>query len=150
MMHIKESAYQFCEAYIQERITRLKAQMTNLKVGLGSETKSSAGDKHETGRAMVQLEMEKLGKQLLEAEKLVQTLQKVPKEGSTLRVALGSLVATDKHTYYIAISAGRHQLDGHIIFCISASTPIAKLLLGKEKGAAIVFNGLHQNITEIH
>ncbi len=150
MIFLKESAYQFCEAYIEERAARLSAQMTHLKVGLGMETKSSAGDKHETGRAMVQLEMEKLGKQLLEAEKLAQTLQKVPKEGNTVKIALGSLVVTDKHIYYIAISAGRHQLDNNAVFCISASTPIAKLLLGKEKGNAIVFNGLHQTITEIH
>ncbi len=34
------------------------------KKALFSETKSSAGDKHETGRAMLQLEMEKTSQQL--------------------------------------------------------------------------------------
>jgi len=146
---IKNKLYFFCKTYINERIHRLKDQIEDLKSGLGSETKSSAGDKHETGRAMLQLELEKLGKQLYEAESLFNVLQQVPQESKPFKIALGSLVTTDKGVYYLAISAGKYEDPEHVVFCISASTPIGKLLLGKEIKDHFLFNGVRQRILEI-
>lgn len=146
---MKEDLYKFCQEYIDARISRIQGQITEVKSALTSESKSSAGDKHETGRAMLQLEREKLGQQLLEAEKLEQLLRKVPTNTPNNRVVLGSLVKTASATYYIAISAGKFQKDGAVIFCISANTPIAKLLLGKTTGDTIIFNGIEAKILTI-
>ena len=55
---MKKALLEFCWNYVNERSERLKKQSGELQESLGSETKSSAGDKHETGRAMVQLEQE--------------------------------------------------------------------------------------------
>ena len=146
---IKEKLYSFCEGYANTRIDRLKTQLEELKASLGSETKSSAGDKHETGRAMLQLEQEKIGKQLLEAEMLKKVLQLVPKEYKPHNAALGSLVTTNKQRYYLSISAGKYENDGSVVFCISANTPIGKLLLGKQEGDEFLFNGVRQRILEL-
>ena len=40
----------------------MKKSILELQQSLDSETKSSAGDKHETGRAMLQIDLEKAGK----------------------------------------------------------------------------------------
>lgn len=145
----KNELFLFCQAYVSKRIHRLTKQLDGLKASLGSETKSSAGDKHETGRAMLQLEQEKLGKQLHEAETLHRVLQQVPKDRKPEKAALGSLVTTDKNRYYIAVSAGKHEVDDWIVYCISASTPIGKLMLGKQVGDEFLFNGVRQRILEI-
>lgn len=139
-MTTKERLYAFCETFVKARLTRINSDIDQVQEALAAETKSSAGDKHETGRAMLQLEREKLGQQLLEAERMNQVLAKVPLNNAATHVALGSLVKTSKAKYYIAISAGAYAENGESIFCISAATPIAKSLLGKSVGDTAVFN----------
>lgn len=146
---MKKVLYQYCQEYSTSRTQRIQKQIAEVGLALTAESKSTAGDKHETGRAMLQLEREKLGQQLAEAEKTQEMLKKVPMESPLNRIGLGSLVTTTKAMYYIAISAGRFQKDDTDIFCISPSAPMAKLLLGKTVGDTIIFNGIHSQISAI-
>lgn len=134
---------------MDERSARLKKQGDELQESLGSETKSSAGDKHETGRAMVQLEQEKLGQQLQELETTRSVLNKINIDAPPNKVRLGSLVKTSMASYFVAISAGAFKYGDGVVYCISASAPIAKLLIGKEKGDNFVFNGTPQTILDV-
>lgn len=146
---MKKDLLEFCWKQVDERTTRLKKQSDELQESLGSETKSSAGDKHETGRAMVQLEQEKLGQQLQELEATRSILKKINIEKPSDKIRLGSLVKTSMANYFIAISAGTFNCDDEVVYCISASAPIAQLLLGKEKGENFAFNGKEQSILEV-
>lgn len=149
-METKEALLHFCQEYVHQKKKMLTQRSSSLQESLNSETKSSAGDKHETGRAMVQLEQEKLGLQLQEIEKMVQVLRKVDIGTSTKNIGLGNLVQTSTAHYFIAISAGAFKTkNGNSIFCISGSTPIAKLLLGKEVGDTFVFNGKNHKILKL-
>ncbi len=143
---LKEALYQHCEEFINSRVFRIKTNIEATQEALTSETKSSAGDKHETGRAMIQLEREKLGQQLAEAEKIKQALFQVQINGSINCVGLGSLVYTTKENYFLGISAGQFK----DIYCISAGTPIGKLLLGKSIGDNLTFNGGAFTIKELY
>lgn len=138
---IKKRAYDHCKEFVSGRISRLHEQIRELETALTSETKSSAGDKHETGRAMVQLEREKLGSQLAETEKMLELLRRVRPDSHHNIGSMGALVETAEHYYYIAISAGEVQWNGLSIFCISPATPIGKLLLGISPGDTFSFNG---------
>lgn len=142
--------YKFCSNKVDARLSLIQERIQGLKESLNSETKSSAGDKHETGRAMLQLEREKLGRQLLEAEKARQRLRSVRIENSSSKVCLGSLVHTTTKSYFIAISSGEYLSERPPIFCISPGTPIGKLLLGKEKGDFFTFNSETIKIEEIY
>ncbi|WP_317231408.1 3-oxoacyl-ACP synthase [Subsaxibacter sp. CAU 1640] len=104
-----------------------------------SETKSTAGDKHETGRAMLQLEREKLGKQLLEIEKLQEILSKLDSSTSSKTIGFGSIVHTTQANYFIVISAGILKVNSKMYYAISSTTPIGLLLMGKQKGDIITF-----------
>jgi transcription elongation GreA/GreB family factor len=147
---MKEEAYQFCKKYISARLERITKNIEEINTSLNSETKSSAGDKHETGRAMLQLEREKLGQQLLEAEKTAQLLKKVKASKQSDVVILGSLVKTSNANYYIAISAGKFEHEAGVVYCISANTPIGKLLLGKTKEMSFVFNHKEHKILDVN
>ncbi|MFD2587498.1 3-oxoacyl-ACP synthase [Croceitalea marina] len=147
---MKEALYRFCEAYILARLQRIRNNIDEVNNSLNSETKSSAGDKHETGRAMLQLEREKLGQQLLEAEKTTILLGKVNASKQSNTVILGSLVKTTNANYYIAISAGKYESGTATYFCISANTPIGKLLMGKSAGATFQFNGKAHKILGVN
>ncbi|GAB5474567.1 MAG: hypothetical protein Mars2KO_26660 [Maribacter sp.] len=139
-MTTKERLYAFCEVFVKARLTRIHRDIDQVQEALASETKSSAGDKHETGRAMLQLEREKLGQQLKEAEKMNQILVKVPVHAGATRIGLGSWVKTSKANYYLGISAGAYTENEETIFCISMATPIAKALFGKSVGDTAIFN----------
>jgi len=53
-MNVKEHLSEFCQEYVDGRILRIQNSIESIQQSLSSETKSSAGDKHETGRAMLQ------------------------------------------------------------------------------------------------
>ena len=63
-MNIKQQLYKHCQEFVNQKLDTIQKTILSNKEALNSETKSSAGDKHETGRAMLQLEMEKAGQQL--------------------------------------------------------------------------------------
>ncbi len=146
---IKQQLYDFCQTYAKDRVTRLQTQMATLQESLFSETKSSAGDKHETGRAIMQLERERLGQQLAVAEALTQALTKVNINPLKGPIGLGSLVRTNKANYFLAISAGECHAEGGLVYCISPNTPIGGFLLGKSVGDVFVFNDKEITVLEV-
>jgi len=139
-MLLKEELHNFCKSFVEKRLTRIYNSIQSVQDALNSETKSSAGDKHETGRAMLQLEREKLGQQLHQAEYMNATLSRIEINTKATKIVLGSYIKTSKANYFIAISAGETQVQNQSVFCISAATPIAQLLIGKTAGDSITFN----------
>ncbi|TYP77031.1 3-oxoacyl-ACP synthase [Aquimarina intermedia] len=138
--NIKEELLLHCQNYVNSRRKRLTFQITDIQMALESETKSSAGDKHETGRAMLHIEREKLGVQLAEVQKLDLILLKISLTPASL-IKLGSLVYTDKGLYFLSISVGKVDTKGISCFAIAANSPIGKLLIGKKNNDTIQFNG---------
>ena len=146
---IKTQLLQLCNQSLETRLQSVLAVIEDIKQSLQSETKSSAGDKHETGRAMLQLEREKAGHQLAEIEKTKQILSKINTESTSKNIGLGSVVFTTTSNYFISISAGELQVEGDTFYAISASTPIGQLLLGKSIGDEVVFRNMSFKITKI-
>lgn len=140
-MSLKLNLYSQCQHLVDSRYQMIQQHIADLQQSLTSETKSSAGDKHETGRAMVQLEREKAGHQLAEINKIRLILSKINPKTTHSHVGLGSVVFTSKANYYIAASLGPLELDGKTYYAISAGTPIGKLLMGKIEKDEVSFNG---------
>jgi transcription elongation GreA/GreB family factor len=148
-MSIKLELYDFCLEFVDNRFQIIQNTIKEIQESLLSETKSSAGDKHETGRAMLQLEREKSGNQLVEIQKLKAILNKVNSEAKHQKIALGSVVYTTQSNYFIAISAGEIVLDSKRFYAISQATPIAKLLISKTVGDEVLFRNTTIRITQI-
>lgn len=138
-MSIKEELYNKCDTALEARLSVISKTISDLETSLQSETKSSAGDKYETGRAMVHIEREKAGRQLAELQKSKTLLQRIDYSSKHHNVTLGSIVYTSQDNYFISISEGELDVDNTTFYAISPQSPIAKLLLGKTKGDAISF-----------
>ena len=138
-MNIKENLYNQCVAFVETRFQTIQNTINEIQIALTSETKSSAGDKHETGRAMLQLEREKAGNQLAEIQKIKEALFKINIENTSKTISLGSVVYTPKSNYFIAISAGELMVKNEVFYAISPNTPIGKLLIGKTINDKIKF-----------
>lgn len=129
------------ETELRKKYELLRNAMTELQEGLSSEAKSTAGDKHETGRAMLQLELEKLGNQLHEAQKNLAILNKCRFLERKSTVQSGSIVQTNKGLFFISIGLGHLKNEKAELFVISPSAPLSQLLLGKGTGMEFQWNG---------
>lgn len=128
-----------CKKQLASRREAVDTILANVAHSLKEETKSSAGDKHETGRAMLQLERENAGKQLAQIEKLELILKRVSTTVSSGPVHLGSVIVTSQYNYFIAIPAGEITINGQMFYAIGATSPIGQRLLGKEEGDEVGF-----------
>jgi len=146
---IKQKLYKACIDFVENRYQTIQNTIKEIQESLTSETKSSAGDKHETGRAMLQLEREKAGHQLAEIQKIKEHLSKINIETSSKTIGIGSLIYTTQSNYFIAISAGEIVLDSELFYAISSATPIAQLLISKAVGDKVLFRNTAITITKI-
>ena len=67
----------------------------------------------------------------------------------TEKVSVGAVVKTSHFNYYIAISSPTLIVEQEEYYCISALSPIGKLLLGKKVGETLRFNNMTSTITGI-
>lgn len=129
-----------CKVFIQQRIDLAEKMMQEAQESANNESKSSAGDKYETGRAMMHLEQEKYARQLADAIQVASILNKINTEKIGDKVKLGSVVITSAGNYFIAISAGRISLDCKKYFAISPQAPLARLFFDRRAGEYVLFN----------
>lgn len=148
-MTIKQQLYNQCFEFVENRFLIVQKTISEIQESLLSETKSTAGDKHEIGRAMLQLEREKAGNQLSEIVKVKEALSKIDTSKSLKSIGLGSVVYTRQANYYIAVSAGQLKVENNLFYAISASTPIGQLLIGKTAGDTIIFRESSFKIIEV-
>jgi transcription elongation GreA/GreB family factor len=146
---IKRSLLKECLRQVAVKYETVSQIIRSNKKALESETKSSAGDKHETGRAVLQLEMEKASQQFAVVEKMQETLKRISPEKLQETVALGSVVITSGFNYYISVSLGELSIGKDQYYAISPQSPIGSLLMGKKSGDLINFNGKEISILEV-
>lgn len=132
-----------------QRAQALMAELAATSEARNSDTKSSAGDKHEVGRAMVQQELDQLEAQLAKTRAMQQELARVPVERMYEQVAFGSLVTTEQGRYFIAIGLGVVEFAGESCYAISLASPIGQALKDKHVGDAIDFNGRRITVQSI-
>lgn len=146
---VKIQLHQQCILLVNKKISELESLLQDAQESANNETKSSAGDKHETARAMAQLETEKLSAQLNDALKLKDLLHQINPEKTSDKVELGSLVKTNNGIFYIAVSLGKLSIKGNEVFVISPIAPIGKLLLTKKEKESFSFNGVKYFLEQI-
>jgi transcription elongation GreA/GreB family factor len=147
-MH-KSALIAHLNALLASKAKNLAQEIASTLEARNSDTKSSAGDKHEVGRAMVQQELDQLETQLAKVQVMLQELERVPLERVYDRVAFGSLVTTDQGRYFIAIGLGAVEMEGETCYAISLASPIGQALKDKGVGDVIEFSGKRITIDAI-
>ena len=118
-----------------------------------NDTKSSMGDKYETGREMLQQEINNLQVQLNEVLKqqdfLKTSFDKLRMTKKFDKAEKGAIVKTEKGLFFISVSLGEVTFDNQKIICISPESPLAKAMNGKQKGEVFSLNNMSQKIVDI-
>ena len=142
MLQLKKHSIKVCIDILQDKIQSLGLIMQEVTTSANNETKSSAGDKHETSRAMMQLEQEKLSKQIAELAEQKKEFDKIDFSKTYNNINQGSLVETNKGYFLIASSIGRIIVDDNPILVISSKSPLAIAFKSMKPNEMILFNGV--------
>ena len=133
---------------VEEKILYLENLIADTRSS-NNDTKSSMGDKYETGREMLQQEINRLQNQANVFIQQRDFLKKISTHENS-KVETGTLVETDKGWFYLSVSLGEFQFEGKKIFAISPETPLAIAMLNKKVGDNIVVNQMQQKIKSIY
>jgi len=143
----KEKLHQLIEEKITEKIRKLENLITETRTS-NNDTKSSMGDKYETGREMLQQEINNLQVQLNEVLKQQHFLKTILVKGSE-KAEKGALVKTGNGLFYLSVSSGEIIFEHQKIICISPESPLAKAMNGKKTKETFSVNNISQSILEI-
>jgi len=139
-----------CLTFIQDRIETAKMALHHAHEARNDDTKSSAGDKYETGREMMQQEIVRNTQLLADATAQLNLLQTINPAEIRETAGAGSLVYSDQGNFYISISAGQLHYEHQSFYAVSAVSPIGRLLAGKRKGDHFTFNGKSYILEQVY
>jgi hypothetical protein len=150
MEAFKSKLYQRCMDFVLQRIDTAETALRQAQEASNDDTKSSAGDKFETTREMMQQDIARNKNLLFDGQQnlqLLSSLKGLASSGDTVRN--GSLVYTSKGIFYISISAGQLNVEDQHVFAISAASPIGQLLIGRKAGESFSFNKNDYTVQEM-
>ena len=136
---------------LERSLASRKGDLLSLREALGSETKSSAGDKHETGRAMIHLEQARVLEAVNRLEAMRGKLrQYAAAVGTVQRVSPGALVETTGPWVLVGVPLGKVQLPDALVLCVGAEAPLAQQWHGAQPGDQVALGPQQLTIQAIH
>lgn len=149
MSQLKLQIHASALSVLEGKIMALTKSVADLQQAASEDTKSSAGDKFETSREMMKLEIEKNNVQLRQLNSMKQLLAKCKPEQKSEEVRLGALVRSNEGLYYFSSAIGKVKTEGENCFALSLASPLGKALLGKKEGDRIHFMNREIKVLEI-
>ena len=138
----------FLDSVVQKRAAQLAVQK-DLQNSAANETKSTAGDKHETALAMLQMEQAQLGKKMDVLQQYLLELNSIELDKKQETVKHGSLIKTTDCYFYISAALGKINIEGEVVYAISIKSPLGNLFLGKKVKDSVSFNNTNYTILEL-
>jgi transcription elongation GreA/GreB family factor len=148
-MTLKQKIYNHFLQVVNDKIILLKKVLADLKESGANETKSTAGDKHETALAMLQIEQANIRGQLSEALTQKASLEKINHSVIAGTIVKGSLIKTNKGYFFMSIALGKAVLEGVAVTALSPQSPLGIKLLGLKRGEAAEINNTNYVIENI-
>lgn len=145
----KSIIHSACIQYMERKINALLAELKEVQASATSETKSSMGDKYETGREMMMQERNRLGDQLNIQKEHLAVLNAIDPHMLNNVVGHGCVVKTDRAIFFISAAAGQIEVEGSKVFLISGNAPLAKAMMGRQQQESFSFNQQSYTIESI-
>jgi hypothetical protein len=146
---IKPELLDLAKRTVQSRLATLRASVAEIQEAANEETKSVAGDKYETGRAMAHLEIEKFQLQQSELNRSLELLNKIDPSSLHAVAQLGSVVLTPQGNFFLTSGIGEITLNDHRFVCISLASPLGQNLKGKKHRDRVFINSREFVIDDI-
>lgn len=137
---LKIKINELCLKTVGDRLDMIENNLKDLMDAKQNETKSSAGDKYETGRAMIQNQEELFKNQRAQTRQVLDQLLKIDPDASCKQVEPGALVVLPSGTYYISAGMGKLEIDQYGFFALSIASPLGQAMKYKKAGDTFTFN----------
>jgi transcription elongation GreA/GreB family factor len=137
MKSTKSEIHANLRSILEKTLEEARREYILAKESRDSDTKSSAGDKFETGREMMQREMDKLSALVDNTLHSLNKLDRLSNLPQASVITEGSLVETDQETYYLSIGYGKLNT----VYAISIESPLGVELKGKRVGDNVEMRG---------
>ncbi|HEX2683578.1 MAG TPA: hypothetical protein VHL77_06585 [Ferruginibacter sp.] len=148
-MLLKEKIYRHFVEALNGKIDMLQQVLADLKESGSNETKSTAGDKHETALAMLQIEQENNRARLKELLEQKASLEKIDPLKTASMVAYGSLVRTNRGYLFISTALGRATVENITVIALSPNSPLGEKLMGLKVNDTVLMNNVEYRVEEI-
>lgn len=119
----------------------LKAELSDISSDSGDNQKNSAGDKHETAKAMADMEAEKLSQSLQRLSVQLETLKDPGITENFKKIGSKSLFKANGNYYFVLFAYGKLTIGEKNVFVLSPEAPLSLALLGLSTGESTQFNG---------
>ncbi|MCA0232034.1 MAG: GreA/GreB family elongation factor [Bacteroidetes bacterium] len=136
---MKHQVLDLLKSQLDTRVQAAQEAMQNAQDSANEETKSSAGDKYETGRAMAQIERDRHAQLFDQLRQERAVLDRIDPDFVFQRVGLGALVTTSVGVFFVSVSAGMVVIDGQKVIAMSPQSPLGASLMGKQAGDSFLF-----------
>ena len=131
-------------------LARARTAFEELQTSLEGESKSTAGDKHETGRAMVQMEMEQAAARLSRIEGMMRQWHALEPLRGREQVRPGAIVSTDQGGFILGVAWGKFEGPGDATWrAISSDAPLAQAMQSLGPGDTVEFRGRMWHIISV-
>lgn len=148
-MQLKNYSKSDIRAFVKDMITgKVKTLEFYRNFTLEASRDIKKTTKYDSMREEIQNEIYHLDRQMSALINMQRDMQKVL-NSSTDVVKLGSLVITNKARFYISVSLGEFFYDEERFYAISAESPMARMMMGKQAGDEFTLNGIHQLIEKV-
>lgn len=138
---LKQKIVETIQSEVDEKIATDQEMIERCRESANNDTKSSAGDKYETNRAMMHIEQEKYTEQLEENLDLKRKLSQIDISLEIDTVKTGAIVETSLGYFFIAFSADDIEIDDVEYTPISLVSPLGTALSGLKKNESTNFRG---------
>lgn len=146
---MKEELLEIAKAKTDLRIQEAQKAIEASQLAANEETKSSAGDKYETGRVMAQNDRNLYARQLSEAQKDMAILNSIDLKKEYTLISTGALTETSIGYFFIATSIGIIPLKNQKVMVTSQDSPMGLILKGKRENDQVDFRNNKINIISV-
>lgn len=146
---MKQKIYNHYLGVINDKVAMLQSTLADLKESGSNETKSTAGDKHETALAMLQIEQANIRGQLQEALIKKSALEKINPGVSAQIIINGSLIKTNRGYLWMSIALGKAEIEDIPVIALSPQSPLGQKLMGLKTGEVAAINKIEYIIEAI-
>jgi len=148
-MKLKQKIYNHYLQVILEKIAMLQKVLDDLKESGANETKSTAGDKHETALAMLQIEQANTRTLLQEVLNQQAALEKINPALSANTILNGSLIKTNRGYFFMSVALGKVVVDDIKVIALSPQSPLGQKLMGLKASETVSMNNAAYLIEQI-
>jgi transcription elongation GreA/GreB family factor len=149
MSNLKQQLYVLCGQYIRTHEADIRTAIADAQEAAANESKSGGTGDSETGREVMQQEIELNLTRLNEINKLKTALDSIPFDHTSQTIQPGSVVKTNNGNYYLGISAGQLKVDGNTYYAVSPASPIGSKMIDMKTGDTFSLNGKEYMIESV-